>query len=89
MRDTERQSYRQRENEAPCREPDVELYPPYPRVHDLSQIRFSITEATKYLADSIPLLVMGLFTFSILPISVLLVCTILVFCPFLPGLPVC
>ena len=31
MRDTERQSYRQRENEASCREPDVGRDPPGPR----------------------------------------------------------
>ena len=36
MRDTERQRYRQRENEAPCRKPDVGLDPPGPRDHDLS-----------------------------------------------------
>ena len=65
MRDTERQSYRQRENEAPCGEPDVGLDPPGPRDHDLSQSRCSTTEAPRCLADSIPLLVMGLFTFSI------------------------
>ena len=65
MRDTERQRYRQRENEAPCGEPDVGLDSPGPRDHDLSQSRCSTTEAPRCLADSIPLLVMGLFTFSI------------------------
>ena len=65
MRDTERQSYRQRENEASCREPDVGRDPPGPRDHDLSHSRCSTTEAARCLADSIPLLVMGLFTFSI------------------------
>ena len=65
MRDTQRQRYRQRLNEAPCGEPDVGLDPPGPRVHDLSQSRCSTTEAPRCLADSIPLLVMGLFTFSI------------------------
>ena len=65
MRDTERQRYRQRENEAPCGEPDVGLDPPGPRDHDLSQSRCSTTEAPRCLADSISLLVMGLFIFSI------------------------
>ena len=65
MRDTGRQRYRQRENEAPCREPDVGRDPPGPWDHDLSQSRCSTTEAPRCLADSIPLLVMGLFTFSI------------------------
>ena len=65
MRDTERQRYRQRENEAPCREPDVGHDSPGPRDHDLSQSRCSTTEAPRCLADSIPLLVMGLFIFSI------------------------
>ena len=31
MRDTERQRYRQREKEVPCREPDVGLNPRTPR----------------------------------------------------------
>ena len=65
MRDTERQRYRQRENEAPCGKPDVGLDSPGPRDHDLSQSRCSTTEAHRCLADSIPLLLMGLFTFSI------------------------
>ena len=65
MRDTERQRDRQRENEAPCGEPDVRLDLPGPRDHDLSQSRCSTPEAHRCLADSIPLLVMGLFTFSI------------------------
>ena len=65
MRETERQTYRQRENEAPCGEPDVGLDPPGPQDHDLSQSRCSITEAPRCFAGSIPLLVMGLFTFSI------------------------
>ena len=65
MRDTGRQRYRQRENEAPCREPDVGHDPPGPWDHDLSQSRCSTTEAPRCLADSIPLLVMGLFIFSI------------------------
>ena len=65
MRDTERQRYRQRENEAPCGEPDTGLDPPGPRDHDLSQSRCSTIEAPRCLADSIPLLVMGLFTLSI------------------------
>ena len=65
MRDTQRQRYRQRENEAPCGEPDVGLDPPGPRNHDLSQSTCSTTEAPRYLADSVPLLVMGLFTLSI------------------------
>ena len=65
MRDTERQSYRQRENEAPFGEPDVGLDAPGLRAHELSQSRCSTTEAPRCLADSIPLLVMGLFTFSI------------------------
>ena len=65
MRDTERQRYRQRENEAPCRKPDVGLDPPGPRDPDLSQSTCSTTKAPRCLADSIPLLVMGLFTFSI------------------------
>ena len=65
MRDTERQGYRQGENEAPCREPDVGHDSPGPRDHDLSQSRCSTTEAPRCLADSIPLLVMGVFTFSI------------------------
>ena len=89
MRDTERQSYRQRENEAPFGEPDVGLDPPGPRDHDLSQSTCSTTEAPRCLADSIPLLVMGLFTFLFLPISVLIVCTFLGISPILPGLPVC
>ena len=65
MRDPERHRYRQRENEAPCGEPDVGLDAPGPRDHDLSQSRCSTTEAPRCLADSIPLLVMVLFTFSI------------------------
>ena len=65
MRDTERQRYRQRENEVPCGEPDMGLDPPGTRDHDLSQSRCSTTEAHRCLADTIPLLVMGLFTFSI------------------------
>ena len=65
MRDTERQSYRQRENEALSGEPDVGRDSPGPWDHDLSQSRCSTTEAPRCLADSIPLLVMGLFTFSI------------------------
>ena len=65
MWDTERQRYRQRENEAPCGEHDVGLDPPGPRDHDLSQSRCSTTEAPRCLSDLIPLLVMGLFTFSI------------------------
>ena len=65
MQDAERQRYRQRENEAPCGEPDVRLDPPGLQDHDLSQSRCSTTEAPRCLADSIPLLVMGLFTFSI------------------------
>ena len=65
MRDSERQRYRQRENEAPCGEPDVGLDSPGPRDHDLCQSRCSTTEAPRCLADSTPLLVMGLFTFSI------------------------
>ena len=36
MRDTERQSYRQRENEALCGEPDVGRDPPGAWEHDLS-----------------------------------------------------
>ena len=55
----------QRENEAPCGEPDVGSDPPWPRDHDLSQSRCSTTEAHRCLADSISLLVMGLFIFSI------------------------
>ena len=65
MRDTERQRYRQRENEAPCGEPDVGRAPPGPRDHDLSQSTCSTTEAPRCLADSISLLVMVLFIFSI------------------------
>ena len=65
MRDTERQRYRHREVEAPCGEPDVGLDSPGPRDHDLSQSTCSTTEAPRGLADSFPLLVMGLFTFSI------------------------
>ena len=65
MQDAERQRYRQRENEAPCGEPDVGLDAPGSWDHDLSQSRCSTTEAPRCLADSIPLLVMGLFTFSI------------------------
>ena len=65
MRDTEKQSYRQRENEASCRESDVGRDPPGPREHDLSQSRCSTTEAPRCLTDSISLLVMGLFIFSI------------------------
>ena len=89
MQDTEMQRYRHREHEAPCGEPDVGLDSPGPQDHDLSQSTCSTTEAPKCLADSIPLLVMGMFTFSISPISVLLICTFLGICPFLPGLPVC
>ena len=89
MQDAERQRYRQRENEAPCGEPDVGLDPPGPRNHDLSQSTCSTTEAPRCLADSIPLLLMGLFTFLFLPISVLIVCTFLGISPILPGLPVC
>ena len=65
MRVTERQRYRHKEVEAPCGEPDVGLDSPGPRDHDLSQSRCSTTEAPRCLADSIPVLVMGLFTFSI------------------------
>ena len=65
MRDTERQRYRHRENEAPCGDPYVGLDSPGPRDHDLSQSTCSTTEAPRCLSDSIPLLVMGLFTFSI------------------------
>ena len=65
MRDTKMQRYRQRENEAPCGEPDVGLDSRGPRDHDLSQSICSTTEAPRCLSDSIPLLVMGLFTFSI------------------------
>ena len=65
MQDAERQRYRQRENEAPCGETDMGLDPPGPQDHDLSQSRCSTIEAPRCLADSIPLLVMGLFTFSI------------------------
>ena len=65
MRDTERQRYRQGKTEAPCREPDVGRAPPGPWDHDLSQSRCSTTEAPRCLSDLIPLLVMGLFTFSI------------------------
>ena len=65
MRETERQRYRQGKTEAPCREPDVGRGPPGPRDHDLSQSRCSTTEAPRCLADSIPLLFMGLFIFSI------------------------
>ena len=89
MRDTERQRYRQGENDAPCREPDVGHDSPGPRDHDLSQSRCSTTEAPRCLAESIPLLLMGLFTFLFLPISVLIVCTFLGISPILPGLPVC
>ena len=38
---------------------------PGPRDHDLSQSTCSTTEAPRCLSDSIPLLVLGLFTFSI------------------------
>ena len=89
MQDAERQRYRQRENEAPCGEPDVGLDAPGSWDRDLSQSRCSTTVAPRCLADSIPLLVMGLFTFLFLPISVLLVCTFLGIFPILPGLPVC
>ena len=89
MGDAERQRYRQRENGAPCGQPDVGLDAPGSWDRDLSQSRCSTTEAPRCLADSIPLLVMGMFTFSISPLSVLLICTFLGICPFLPGLPVC
>ena len=65
MRDTERQGSRQGENEAPCREPDMGHDSPGPKDHDVSESRCSTTETPRCLADSIPLLVMGLFTFSI------------------------
>ena len=65
MRDREGQSYRQRENEAPYGEPDVGRDPPGPWDHDLSQSRCSTTEAPRCLADSISLLLMGLFIFYI------------------------
>ena len=64
MWDTERQRERQRENEPPVG-PDVGHDSPRPRGHDLSQSRCSNTEAPRCLADSIALLLMGLFTFSI------------------------
>ena len=87
MLDAEKQRYRQSENGAPCGEPDVGLDAPGSWDRDLSQSRCSTTVAPRCLADSIPLLLMGLFTFLFLPISVLLVCTFLGTCPFLPGLP--
>ena len=65
MRDTERQRYRHREIEAPCGEPDVRLDSPRHLDDDLSQSRCSTTEAPRCLADSNPLLVMGLFIFFI------------------------
>ena len=105
MRDTERQSYRQRENEALSGEPDVGRDSPGPWDHDLSQSRCSTTEAPRCLGDSISLLVMGLFIFSISSylISARLhisryssskrllpcLCSPLGICPFLLGLPVC
>ena len=92
MRDREGQSYRQRENEAPYGEPDVGRDPPGPWDLDLSQSRCSITDGPRCLADSISLLVMGLFIFSIssyFSFAHVLVCTFLGICPFFPGLPVC
>ena len=89
MRDAEKQRYRQSENGAPCGEPDVGLDAPGVRVRVLSQSRCSTTEAPRCLADSIPLLVMGLFTFSISSYFSSARLHILGICPFLPGLPVC
>ena len=89
MGDAERQRYRQRENGAPCGQPDVGLDAPGSWDRDQSQNTWSTTEAPRCLADSIPLLVMGLFTVLFLPISVLIVCTFLGISPILPGLPVC
>ena len=89
MRDAEKQRYRQSENGAPCGEPDVGLDAPGSWDRDLSQSRCSTTAAPRCLADSIHFLLMGLFTFLFLPISVLIVCTFLGISPILPGLPVC
>ena len=65
MGDAERQRYRQRENGAPCGERIVGLDAPGSWDRDQSQSTCSTTEAPRYLADSVPLLVMGLFTLSI------------------------
>ena len=64
---TEGEAETQAEGEAGSmhREPDVGLHSPGPRDHDLSQSTCSTTEAPRCPADSIPLLLMGLFTFSI------------------------
>ena len=87
--ETQRQRYRQRENEAPCGEPDVGRYPPWPRDHDLSQRRCSTTEAPRCLADSISLLIMGVFIFSISSYFSFAHLHISRDLSFLPGLPVC
>ena len=51
MGDSERQGYRQGENEVPCREPDMGHDSPGPQDHDVSQSRCSTTEAPRCLSD--------------------------------------